>query len=390
VKGESPFFHVKSYDQAVDVAKAKELGVTANGFVVFSRGGHKELRSLGTELASARSQLRTLDQETQKRLLQVARTKRVLYFVGGHGERSEDNTRAEDKRPTLRELRTQLRAQNYELSNLSAASGLASVVPSNAAALFIIGPTTRLLPEEVTAITTYVRGGGRLFLALEPDAGLDQADLLQPFGVKFVPTVLASDKVYAAVNRQGSDKANILTGSYSSHPSVTSLSHYGNRAPMLLLGAGHLEEAGKDRPKELSIDYTVHADSSTWVDLNGNFEFDAPAETRKAYELAAAITYRKSREVKPEEEGRVFVLADSDALGDQAIQFYGNQALPYDPVKWLVGDESIAGSINSEADVPIAHTRKEDVFWFYSTIFLAPALVVGAGLIITRRRGGRR
>jgi len=59
-------------------------------------------------------------------------------------------------------------------------------------------------------------------------------------------------------------------------------------------------------------------------------------------------------------------------------------------VKWLVGDEAIQGTVNSEVDVPVQHTKKDDVFWFYSTIFLAPAVVVGAGLIITRRRGGRR
>ena len=35
---------------------------------------------------------------------------------------------------------------------------------------------------------------------------------------------------------------------------------------------------------------------------------------------------------------------------------------------------------STEADVPITHTRKQDVVWFYSTIFLAPALVIGAGV----------
>jgi hypothetical protein len=372
------------------VAKAKELGVTANGFIAFSRGGRKELMSLGLQLETARSQLRNLDQEVQKRLLQVARTRRVLYFVGGHGERAEDNARSEDKRSTIREFRNQLRSQNYELSDLTAATGLASAVPKNAAALLIIGPTAKLVPEEVAAIVDYVQGGGRLFLALDPEAGLDFADLLKPFGVKFTPSALASDKVYAPIRHQASDKTNIITGSYSSHPSVTTLSHYGTRAPMLFLGAGPLEEASKERPRTLSVDYAVHADASTWVDLNGNFELDAPAESRKAYEVAAAITFKKTRDAKPEEEGRVFVLGDSDPLSDQAIQFYGNQAIPYDPVKWLVGDESISGSVNSEVDVPVQHTRKEDVFWFYSTIFLAPALVVGAGLVITRRRGGRR
>ena len=390
LKGESPFLQVKAYDQAVDVARAKELGVTANGFVAFSRGGHKELLSLGQQLESARTQLRNLDLEAQKRILQVARPRQTLYFVGGHGERGESNAQADDKRGIIRELRTLLRAQNHELADLSASTGLASGVPENAAALLIVGPTSKFLPEEVAAISEYVHGGGRLFIAVDPEAGLDHADLLQPFGVKFTPSNLASDRVYARTRHQPSDQINLLTAGYSSHPSVTTLSRLGARAPIVLLGAGPLQDAAPRRTPELFIDYTVHADPSTWLDLNGNFAFDSPAETRKTWEIAAAITYKKSRDVKPEDEGRIVVVGDSDLLTDNVIRYEGPAYFTYESVKWLLGDEAIQGTIHSEADVPIQHTRKDDVLWFYSTIFLAPALVVGIGLIVTRRRGGRR
>jgi hypothetical protein len=54
-------------------------------------------------------------------------------------------------------------------------------------------------------------------------------------------------------------------------------------------------------------------------------------------------------------------------------------------MKWLSGDEAIAGTVSNESDVPIEHTRKQDVVWFYSSIFLAPVLVIGLGLAVTRR-----
>ena len=47
-----------------------------------------------------------------------------------------------------------------------------------------------------------------------------------------------------------------------------------------------------------------------------------------------------------------------------------------------------AGEIVSEADLPIVHTRKQDMWWFYSSVFLVPALVLGAGFLATR--GGRK
>src|SRR6185295_11415791 len=237
LKPDSPFLQVKSYDQAVDVAKAKELGVSGNGFLVFSRGARHELLSLGTVLESARSQLRNLDQEAQKRILLVARSKRQIYFVGGHGERADDNAKPEDKRGTIRELRSFLRAQNYELTDLSASTGLAAGVPKAAGAVLIVGPTGKFLPEEAAALVDYVHGGGRLMLALDPEGGQDYADLLKPFGLKFTPTPLASDTIYATVKHQPSDKYNIVTSSYSSHPSVTSVAKLGKRAPIVLLGA---------------------------------------------------------------------------------------------------------------------------------------------------------
>ena len=34
----------------------------------------------------------------------------------------------------------------------------------------------------------------------------------------------------------------------------------------------------------------------------------------------------------------------------------------------------------SEEDVPIVHTRSENIVWFYAIIFGAPALVIGLGV----------
>ena len=53
---------------------------------------------------------------------------------------------------------------------------------------------------------------------------------------------------------------------------------------------------------------------------------------------------------------------------------------------WLMGDEAYQGLVSSEIDLPITHTRKQDVVWFYSTIFLAPVLVLGWAALTTKRR----
>ncbi len=79
-------------------------------------------------------------------------------------------------------------------------------------------------------------------------------------------------------------------------------------------------------------------------------------------------------------------------FGDEAIRVGGNGLLALDAVHWLMGDEAFSGQTSTEADVKITHTRKQDVAWFYATVFLVPAAVIGAGVMVTRgkRRPSRR
>jgi hypothetical protein len=383
---------VQSLDQAVDPARAKELGVTANGMIVFSKGGRREQMAMGVELEQAKTQLRSLDKDVQKRLLQVFRPARTVYLTTGHGERRNDPEGDTDKRATVRDLRAGLQELSYTLHDLGAAEGLAADVPQDAGVVMIVGPQKPFLAEEIASLHRFVDRGGRLFIALDPEAGLDGKELLAPFGVVFHPQLLANEQQYARRLNQPIDRTNIVTNSYSSNPSVQTLGKL--RAPTILLGAGWLEEVPfKDRPRGVTVDMAVHALPQSWADLDGNFQFDPPKDSRKAYDVGAAIT-RKS-DAKPGAEpaageARVFVLADSDALSDPAIRAVANSYLLVDPVRWLVGDEAIAGETSSETDVPIAHTKNQDVLWFYGAIFLAPALALGAGWLATRNSRRKR
>jgi hypothetical protein len=391
---ESKLLEIHRYDHAIDPLKAKELGVTSNGVVVIKKGGKKELLSVGLELEAARTQLANLDKDINKRLVQVAKPQRTVYLSSGHGERTDAPTGGDtDKRGTIRDLRELLVQQGYLVRNLGAADGLAADVPSDAALILTIGPQKPFLPEEIAAMERWLDKGGRWFLALDPENG-DMKQLTELLALKYTPVTLANDQVYARKSYQAGDKANIATGSYSSHASVTTLSHLGMRAPMIFVGAGPLEEiAAKDRPanrKDLSVDFTVRSHMATWNDVDGNFQLDAPKEHRQIWNLGAAVV-RKKPGNKPTDETRALVLGDSDGLTDGVVGNPGNAYYVIDGVKWLLGDESLAGEVSSEVDVPVTHTRKQDVVWFYSTIFLAPILALGAGwLAVSRRRRSKK
>ncbi|MBL9037188.1 MAG: Gldg family protein [Archangium sp.] len=384
VKADAPLLTVSRLDYAVEPLKAKALNVTGNGTVVIKKGERKENLYMGVDVEKSRTQLRSLDQEVQKRLLQVGTSKRTVYLTAGHGERTQDALGGADQRATIDLVYRTLQDQNFEVRTLSTAEGLGSEVPNDAAAVFIIGPQKAFSEPEAKTLEAYSKRGGKLFIAIDPEMGLTFAELLTPLGLSFKPEVLANDQAYARLRatQSPSDRRNIGTRSFSSHPSVTYLSRY--QAPVVLLGAGPIDELGQ-HPADLTIDFAVRALSSTWNDLNNNFEPNVPPEVRKSYGLMAAVS-RRAASNKVSDELRALVLGDSDGIADDVLGgVQGNQLLIVDGLKWLLGEEQLQGATNSEQDVPLTRTKEQDNLWFYGTTLLAPLAVVGIGALARRR-----
>ncbi len=307
-----------------------------------------------------------------------------MYFTAGHGERTQDGSGGADQRSTVDLLTKTLQDQNFDVKVLSAAEGLGVDVPRDAAAVFVLGPQREFASAEADTLAAYEKRGGKLFIALDPEPGPAFDELMKPLGLAFKPQILANDQAYARLkqNHSPSDRHNIGTRSYSSHPAVTYLSRY--QAPVVLLGAGAVEEAPA-HDAALSIDFAVRALPSTWNDVNKDAEFDAPAEQRKGYGLLAAVT-RRGTSNKIEDEMRVLVLGDSDGVTDEVLNaLQGNQFLVIDGLKWLLGDEQLQGATNSEQDVAMTRTREQDNVWFYGTTLFAPLAMVGVGFFARRR-----
>ncbi|NBD08031.1 motility-associated ABC transporter substrate-binding family protein [Corallococcus silvisoli] len=381
---ESPRLGLEVLDQAVEPARGKALGVSNNGSVVLARGDRKEILTLGLDPERARGQLQRLDAEVQRRLLAVAKPRRIVYLTGGHGERADTRpVPGEAVRPSVAQLKELLRAQNVDVRTLTVAEGLGTEVPRDASLVAVLGPTHALLPEEVAALREYWERGGRLWIALEPDgAGLEP--LLRPLGLRSLRVPLANDRVFFRATRQQSDRGNLGTANFSSHPSVTSLSALGSQGAVAFLGAVALEPVTPPVPGVM-LDTSVRAHPETFADANGDFE-PGPGEVTKAWPLVVAVE-RPAPEGKP--ASRAVVMADADAVGDGILGNVGNAYLAVDTLRWLSGEEALSGVTTSEEDVPIQHTRSQDVAWFYATVFGVPVAVLAVGFFVTRRRGRR-
>lgn len=459
LKAGAPKLQVEIQDRLLAPKLAKELRATQDGAIVLSRGTTTQTIQLGTELAKAKTKLKTLDRDFQEQLTKLAKSRRTAYITVGHGELNDSpkNPGADGLVRSASILRTLLQRQNYLIKDLGLAQGLGREIPDDADVVLVLGPTEPFLAEEVNTLRQYLARGGKLFLALDADAFSTRElqaeaaapgssappvptppaasasaapagsaappappptkvgplnDLAELVGLSFNADVLANDKSHVTARNDPSDRTWIVTQSFSSHASVSTLGRSSGRSPVVVIGAGSLEKA---RGAAGQIDFAVRSPAGTFADRNRNFEFDRTSEKQTTYNLAAAVTLPvkdgagaaaagkdksedkpdaaskkdgkdKKDEKKSVREARAFVLADSDLFSDfVTIRVTFNQMLFVEAVRWLVGEEPLSSPPNTEEDQRITHTKQQDLTRFYATIFGAPGLVLALGLALSRR-----
>ncbi len=443
LKPAAPKLQIEVQDRLLAPKLAKELRATQDGVVILARGATTQTIVIGTELEPSKAKLKVLDRDFQEQLTKLAKSRHTAYITVGHGELTEAKTSGMDD-PNARSgsiVRTLLQRQNYVVKELGLAQGLGRDVPDDADVVLVIGPTDPFSKEEIESLRRYLDRHGKLFLALDADAFSTKdivkaepakaepapsakpsasanvvdlnavptgplQDLAGLVGLTFGTDVLANERMHVRLRNDDSDRTLLITQSFSSHASVSTLSRSGGRGGVAFFGAGNLEKA---RGATERMDFTVRSPPGTFADKNHNFQFDRDGEKQITFNLAAAITEAdksKPDDAKDKKDGkkddkksspdemRAFVLADADALGDFVMaQDPYNQILFVDSVRWLVGEESFAGPPNTEEDQRIQHTKQQDLSWFYATIFGAPGLVLALGLTLSRRsraKGARR
>jgi hypothetical protein len=402
LKGRSDLLRVRVHDHALEPKLAKELGVRGNGNVVYRYGDSKEVVRIGTEMGEARGRIARVDDEFRSKFLKLVTQRRVAYLITGHGERAYDWQREEDPRPPVTALKKVLQGQNFEVKPLGLGQGLGSEVPEDAYLLAAIDPTENFLPEELESLRRYLRGGGRMWVALDPEHASNLAGMLEDFGLRFQAVPLANERHFMRAFHTKADRYNLYSNRTSSHPSVNTLSQNASRLAVVLLGSGYLEKV--EGPKSgAKVVMTLRSMPMTWADENRNLEQDGPEQQTENFNLAAAVTAEMSEKKdetsedapagasgkKGSKQTRMIVMADADALSDPVIGNPGNYFFFEDGLKWLFQEESLSGSAETEEDVRILHTREQDVVWFYTTIFAVPLFVLGTGLVYNRLRARR-
>jgi hypothetical protein len=385
---------VEQQDYMAAPELAEQYRVIRDGTIVLAVGDRFERVVLPEQLREARLQLRTLDDDVQKALSRVARTARTIYMTVGHGELNDPGTASAVDTTgfgsvyAIESIADQL---NYDVRNLGLTEGLGREVPTDAAMVMVIGARRPFFEPELRSLDRYLEAGGSILLALEGGTDFDLGPLAQRLGVEFKATPLADEENYVTYRENISDRRIILTDQITSHAALSYAGQAAAGQSVLFMGAGSLEP----NPLDPHVMVLVRSEASTFEDTNQDYQRQQ-TENQLMFPLVVAVgeipTDPDAEVPGPVDstaarDPRALVFADSEVLSDRVVSSFGmNAALLADAIRWLGREEDLAGETSSEADIPIRHTRTEDVAWFYSIILGAPSLVLLAGLIGVRRR----
>lgn len=109
-------------------------------------------------------------------ILKLIKKPKKLYFLQGHGERKIDDPSTFG----LKGLREQLERLHYSLAALEAGES----IPNDAALLAIVGPKKELPEQQIDKIQTYLKNGGAVFVAIDPEQKNLWSYFLKDYGFK--------------------------------------------------------------------------------------------------------------------------------------------------------------------------------------------------------------
>jgi len=347
---------------------ARQFEITRDGTLVFQMGGKRQ------EIYS------TLESDLTGAILKLRRDKpKAVYFLTGHRERDPETYSDEG----YSDMRQRLEKDNYRVATLNLV--ITDTVPSDAAVIVVAGPQAAFSDKERATLATYLDGGGRVLVMLDPGLPDPMGDLLSKWGV-----TLRNDFVLDPTNNFLGDARSPVVSRYPFHTITKDLPGLTTFFP-LARSINVSSVAG--------VSYTTLVSSShdSWgeTDLQSRqAKFDADKDSRGPVDLAVAVEQTSGAAdtgstQKP--KARLVVIGDSDFAANSVLLrvqgAIGNADLFLNAVNWLAEEETLI-SLRAQPTPPrfLMLTGEQVNLIFLVTVIVLPALVLIAGGVVWWQR----
>jgi ABC-type uncharacterized transport system involved in gliding motility auxiliary subunit len=371
--------HVR-YD-VVDVnrnpAVARQYGVDSYGSLVVESAGRRK------DFANPREDL------LMEAILQVTRpTRKVIYFLTGHGEQDLRNS---DRHSGYSAVRAALQSEFYEVRPLSLVAE--GGVPADASTVVIAGPRKDLLTGELAKLSAYAERGGSLLIMVEPQGAPSLRAFLDRFGVKAEDGVVVDpeNRLFA-----GDYLTITVPGLSARHPVSAAL-----KAPPLFSQACGVAYAGGAAGVK-GIEF-LETSPSSWrttdpeVLRTGVATFAGGRDQPGPIPVGVSLLVEHPAQPGPEGSrappARFIILGDSDFANNFFIEYLGDKDLLMNSVNWLAGEQELVGQRPQLRQPGInqffVSARQGRLAFLLGTI-VEPALIliIGSAIFFRRRWGG--
>jgi ABC-type uncharacterized transport system involved in gliding motility auxiliary subunit len=349
-------------DVRPDLVKANNI--TQNGTVVMSYQGKESSFPLIDELSVTNALLKTLRSDDV-----------ILYLVTGHQELSCKETSPEG----ISAVCEKLRGQNYQVRDLDLTK--INEIPKDATAVLVLGPISGFLKQEVNLLESYIRGGGKFFLALAPAFKSELYDnlisLVRPYGLD-----LGKDVVIDRLSTvQGTEATIPIIDKYEiSHPITQGF------MARTIFPLSSSVRVLPDKDTALILARTsAYPGSWAETDLKGITQGKAQFDEKK--DVKGPIGLLGIAEGGGTSTTRVVLLGSSSFLVNAYYGQSGNSTLFLNTVSWMVNDEGII-SFNRPGleEFPIILSAQHLQMIFIISILVVPILFFSCAIFIYRRR----
>lgn len=241
---------------------AQKYNVKFSGTSILESGGKQQTVTGGDEGAITSA------------LLKLVRTKpEIAYYLTGHGELDFAGTAQTD----AAQAKTALEAQNYQMKPLNLAA--TGKVPADASLIVVAGPTSPLLAPEITALESYLDGGGKAIIFVDKR----QRPILEPLAEHYGVQIGDGVVIDTALSLMG-DPLTPLISQYQASPVTKDL-------PQLLFQAATTVTPLANVPKDLQIQPLAMTSSESWLETDPKVvHYDPGVDPRGPLTVAVSVT----------------------------------------------------------------------------------------------------
>jgi ABC-type uncharacterized transport system involved in gliding motility auxiliary subunit len=365
---ESNQVHVDYVDPDRHPDQARLYKIQTYGSTVVKSDEHQEIVS-------------TMDEQNvtnaMVRVLKGAR--KVVYFAEGDGERDPDDS----GRDGYSTLKSALEAENFTVQKAVLAQ--TGNVPADAAALIVAGPTHPLLPAEVTAVQTYLNGGGHVLFLIGPDTSGPLVDYLQAsLDVKLSPGIVVDTSGVGRLFNAG--PLMVIVAQYDSHPITAQMSQTATLFPdarTVEAAPAPAAAAGAAPPSAAIVSPLLETTAQSLVGTvdKGQVKVDQATDRHGPLTLGVAGTLNSNP------EARFVVYGTPDFVANSAISFQGNRDLFLNTMDWLSAQQNfITIRPPAAANAPVNLNAAQMRYVLFIFLLGLPLAVVIIGVAVWWRR----